>query len=60
MSKDQAAKFVGGGTLARNQPCGCVVCQCKDDNQCHGCGAKHCGTHPVGEIPNKKFVGGAD
>jgi len=53
-----AAKFVGGGALARNQPCGCVVCQCEDDNQCQGCGAKHCGTHPVGEIPNKKFVGG--
>lgn len=29
--------------LARDQPCGCVVCQCPDDEQCHGCGAKRCG-----------------
>ena len=26
------------------QPCGCVVCSCQDDAQCHGCGAKNCGT----------------
>lgn len=29
--------------LARNQPCGCVVCICEDDVQCQGCGAKNCG-----------------
>jgi len=55
-SKRDAAKF-GGATLARNQPCGCVVCRCENDEQCQGCGAKHCGTHPVGEIPNPKFGG---
>jgi len=38
--------------LQRNQPCGCIVCMCDDDERCHGCGAKHCGTHPVGQIPN--------
>ena len=38
--------------LARVQYCGCIVCACENDEQCLGCGAKHCGTHPVGEIPN--------
>jgi hypothetical protein len=38
--------------LAKYQPCGCVVCSCEDDIQCTGCGAKNCGTHKVGEIPN--------
>lgn len=38
--------------LARYQPCGCVVCICENVNQCQGCGAKNCGTHPVGQIPN--------
>lgn len=41
--------------LARNQPCGCVVCTCEDEIQCHGCGANHCGTHPIGEIPNPVY-----
>lgn len=41
--------------LAKHQPCGCVVCTCKDDQRCHGCGAKHCGTHPVGDLPNPVF-----
>jgi hypothetical protein len=41
--------------LARNQPCGCIVCICEDEVQCHGCGAKDCGTHPSGEIPNPLF-----
>ena len=45
-----------GKVLAKHQPCGCVVCTCEDDEQCHGCGAKHCGTHPVGEIPNPCFA----
>jgi hypothetical protein len=45
-----------GKILAKHQPCGCVVCTCEDDVQCHGCGAKHCGTHPVGEIPNPLFA----
>lgn len=38
--------------LAKNQPCGCVVCVCEDEHQCHGCGAKNCGKHPPGQIPN--------
>jgi regulator of replication initiation timing len=37
--------------LAREQPCGCVVCRC-DGPQCLGCGARTCGTHPMGYIPN--------
>ena len=36
--------------LAKYQKCGCIVCTCEDDYQCQGCGAYHCGTHPVGEI----------
>lgn len=42
--------------LAKTQPCGCVVCTCEDDEKCHGCGAKHCGTHPIGEIPDPVYV----
>lgn len=38
-------------TLAKRQPCGCVVCTCENDDQCQGCGAKHCGTHLLGEFP---------
>lgn len=38
--------------FARNQPCGCVTCHCEDLIKCHGCGAKNCGTHEAGEIPN--------
>jgi len=30
--------------LARKQPCGCQVCYCEDEAQCHGCGAKRCHT----------------
>ena len=41
--------------LDRSQPCGCIVCECMDDERCHGCGAKHCGTHPVGKIPNPVY-----
>ena len=41
--------------LARNQPCGCVVCRCEDEERCGGCGAKNCGTHPVGQIPNPVY-----
>jgi hypothetical protein len=39
-------------TLAREQPCGCVICICGDTDKCHGCGAHHCGTHPVGVFDN--------
>jgi hypothetical protein len=41
--------------LAKHQPCGCIVCTCEDDLRCHGCGAKNCGTHPVGQIPNAVY-----
>lgn len=42
--------------LARHQPCGCLVCNCADEEQCHGCGARNCGTHPVGSIPNPVYL----
>ena len=41
--------------LAKYQKCGCIVCTCDDDEQCHGCGAKHCGTHPVCDFPDPVF-----
>ena len=44
--------------LAKNQSCGCIVCMCEDEDQCQGCGAKNCGTHPVGEIPNPVYQEG--
>lgn len=42
--------------LARNQPCGCVVCYCENEDQCQGCGAKNCGTHPVGDMPSPLYT----
>ena len=42
--------------LAKNQDCGCVICTCENDERCMGCGAKHCGTHPVGQIPRPKYI----
>jgi len=41
--------------LTKYQPCGCVICTCEDDHQCHGCGAKNCGTHPVGVLPQAVY-----
>jgi hypothetical protein len=41
--------------LAKRQPCGCIICTCWDPVRCHGCGAKHCGTHALGEIPSPEF-----
>lgn len=35
-------QLLNAPTLAREQPCGCLVCQCIDDKTCHGCGAKRC------------------
>lgn len=46
--------------LARHQPCGCIVCICEDaaeEDQCQGCGAKNCGTHPPGELPKRVYRG---
>lgn len=41
--------------LAKHQPCGCVICTCEHETQCQGCGGHHCGTHPVGQIPNPAY-----
>jgi hypothetical protein len=41
--------------LARNQLCGCIVCICSDPDRCHGCGARHCGKHEVGEFSNPVY-----
>lgn len=38
--------------LARHQPCGCIICNCESAERCSGCGAKHCGNHPLLAIPN--------
>jgi len=42
--------------FAKHQPCGCVVCTCEDDERCHGCGARNCGGHAVGEFPNPVYA----
>ncbi|MEZ2742630.1 hypothetical protein ACBP93_08360 [Paenalcaligenes hominis] len=59
-STDKTACVSGNGKsdrqLARHQPCGCVVCYCENQERCLGCGAKYCGTHEVGEIPNPVYV----
>src|ERR1035437_8009434 len=52
--RDEALKWQEP-RLARNQPCGCIICNCEDDEKCSGCGAKHCGTHEVGKIPNPVY-----
>lgn len=44
-----------GKYLAKHQPCGCIICTCEDEMRCHGCGAKHCGTHPLGQLPDPIF-----
>ena len=44
-----AAQQPAAPVLAKHQPCGCVICTCEDEQQCQGCGAKHCGNradHP--------------
>lgn len=45
-----------GNELAKHQPCGCVICTCEHETQCQGCGAKHCGAHDVGDIPNPVYL----
>lgn len=52
----QAHKWDRDVLLAKHQPCGCVVCTCEDEEQCHGCGAKNCGDHPVGKMPNPVYI----
>ena len=44
-----------GPMLVKYQPCGCVICTCDDEVQCQGCGAKMCGTHPIGENPDPVY-----
>ena len=46
---------VSARLLAKYQPCGCVICTCENDEQCQGCGAKHCGTHAICSIPNPVY-----
>lgn len=41
--------------MAREQPCGCVICICNDQVKCHGCGAKNCGSHSDGIIPSPVY-----
>lgn len=53
------ARYAGSGLeplLAKHQPCGCVICTCENDEQCQGCGAKNCGSHPIGKIPNPVYT----
>lgn len=46
-------------TLAKHQTCGCIICSCEDTERCHGCGARNCGNHPVGQIPNPIYESAA-
>jgi len=41
--------------MAKHQPCGCVICTCEDNEQCHGCGAHHCGKHPIAKFSNPVY-----
>lgn len=31
--------------LKRVRHCGCIVCLCRDEERCHGCGARMCDMH---------------
>ena len=58
---EQTAGDAEAEALAKYQPCGCVICTCEDEKQCHGCGAKHCGNrtdHPpyVKQQPEQRAV----
>jgi hypothetical protein len=52
---DWAAEQAAKPNLAKYQPCGCVICTCANEDQCQGCGAKNCGTHPAGLIPDAVY-----
>ena len=41
--------------LARVQKCGCIVCKCDSETSCYGCGAKNCGNHALGQIPEPVY-----
>ena len=47
-----------GPKLARNQPCGCVICVCDDPIRCHGCGGEACAEHNDGVIPEPLYETG--
>ena len=55
-AKDARIRELEEPRLAREQPCGCIVCRCEGTEKCYGCGAKNCGTHPPGHIPNPVYV----
>lgn len=46
-----AAKAKPQSYLSKNQPCGCVLCTCDNDDRCLGCRSKHCGNHTIGYFP---------
>ncbi len=41
--QDRMDNHTHSSVLERQQPCGCIVCTCEDEERCHGCGAKECG-----------------
>ena len=38
----------------RFRDCGCVWCDCENENQCQGCGAKMCDEHKILTVPHVK------
>lgn len=38
--RDFLKTCINSPAIKRNQPCGCIICICEDDERCHGCGAK--------------------
>ena len=42
--------------VQREYTCGCKSCVCSDPVQCHGCGARHCGTHEGPPDPLKLWA----
>ena len=55
IDEERARCVASTSILARQQPCGCIVCICEDDKQRQGCGASNCGSHPPGQIPNPVY-----
>lgn len=43
--RGEARAALATPTLAKHQPCGCVVCTCGDVERCGGCGARMCDRH---------------
>ena len=41
----------------RNQPCGCILCDCDSEGRCLGCGSKMCGKHQeIGHLPKNEMA----